>query len=39
MYLFLIECKNYLILEQNIMAAKSESEKFTKKWKDIYENL
>ena len=39
MYLFLVERKKYLSLEQNIMAAKNESEKFNTKWKEIYENF
>ena len=38
-YLFLIECKNHLSMEQNIMAANNESEKFNKNWSDIFENL
>ena len=39
MYRFLVDCKKHLILEQNIMAAKNESEKFNKKWQEQYENL
>jgi hypothetical protein len=38
-YLFLIECKNHLSMEHNIMAANNESEKFEKNWSNIFENL
>jgi hypothetical protein len=38
-YLFLIECKNHLSMEYNIMTANNESEKFQKNWSDIFENL
>ena len=38
-YLFLIECKNHLSMEHNIMAANNESEKLKKNWSDIFENL
>jgi hypothetical protein len=39
LYSLLVECKNYLALEQKIMAEKNESGKFERKWSELYANL
>jgi transposase len=39
LYMLLVDCKNHLMLEHKIMAEKSESDKFKKKWNELYENL
>jgi hypothetical protein len=38
-YILLVDCKNHLMLEHKIMAAKNEGDKFSKKWNELYENL
>jgi hypothetical protein len=39
LYKFLLECKNYIILEKGIMAANNENKKFKKNWQELYESL
>jgi predicted Zn-ribbon and HTH transcriptional regulator len=39
LYMLLLACKNNLMLEENIMAAKKQSGKFNKQWQELYENL
>jgi hypothetical protein len=38
-YKLLMECKNHLNLEEQIMAAKNHSKEFNNKWQELHEKL